>query len=211
MVDVQQDGNAHLLIDVNEVLHHLLGGHRVEGGDRLVRQNDVGALGQRPRQRHALLLAAGELVGAHIRLIENAHLVQRLERLELVLFAERAQQHAPEGHIRHAGGEHILDHSRARDQIERLEHHADAPAELPQRLAGQGAHIRAVHRQRAGGDPVHTVHRPQQRGLAGAGAADDGDKFAVPNGQVHIVKAHGAVGIYLGYMVKYDHTVSSSS
>jgi len=32
-------------------------------------------------------------------------------RLELVLFAERAQQHAPEGHIRHAGGEHILDHS----------------------------------------------------------------------------------------------------
>mgnify|MGYP000826678479 CR=1 FL=1 len=31
----------------------------------------------------------------------------------------------------------------------------------------------------------------------GAGAADDGDELAVPNGQVYIVKAHGAVGIYL--------------
>jgi len=78
-------------------------------------------------------------------------------------------------------------------------------------FAGQGAHVRAVHRQRAGGDPVHAVHRAQQRGLARAGAADDGDEFAVLNGQVHIVQTHGAVGIYLGYMVKYDHTVSSSS
>jgi len=211
MVDVQQNGDAQLLIDVNEVLHHLLGGHGVEGGARLVRQNDAGVLGQRPRQRHALLLTAGELVGAHIRLVQNAHLVQRFQCLELVLFAERAQQHTPEGHIRHAGGEHILDHGGAGDQIERLEHHADAPAELPQAFAGQGAHVRAVHRQRAGGDPVHAVHRPQQRGLARAGAADDGDELAVPNGQVHIVQAHGAVGIYLGYMVKYDHTVSSSS
>ena len=75
----------------------------------------------------------------------------------------------------------------------------------------EGIVIRAVHRQRAGGDPVHTVHRAQQRGLTRAGAADDGDELAVLNGQVYIVKAHGAVGIYLGYMVKYDHTVSSSS
>ena len=64
-----------------------------------------GSLGERARQRHALLLAAGELVGAHIRLIENADLVERFERLDLVLFAERTQQHAPEGHIRHARGE----------------------------------------------------------------------------------------------------------
>ena len=211
MVNVQKDRDAHVLVDMHEVLHDLFGRDRVERRDRLVGKDDLRVLRERARERHALLLAAGELVGAHIRLIENAHLVQRFQRLELVLFAERAQQHTPEGHIRHAGGEHILDHSRARDQIERLEHHADAPAELPQRLAGKGAHIRAVHRQRAGGDPVHAVHRPQQRGLARAGAADDGDELAVLNGQVHIVQAHGAVGIYLGYMVKYDHTVSSSS
>ena len=34
----------------------------VEGGERLVEQHDLGVRGQRPGQRHTLLLAAGELV-----------------------------------------------------------------------------------------------------------------------------------------------------
>jgi len=42
MVDVQQNGDTQLLIDVNEVLHHLLGGHGVEGGDRLARPDESG-------------------------------------------------------------------------------------------------------------------------------------------------------------------------
>ena len=58
---------------------------------------------------------------------------------------------------------------------------------------------------------VHPVDGAQQGGLARAGTADDGDELAVLNGQVYIVQAHGAVGIYLGYMVKFNHTVSSSS
>ena len=40
-------------------------------------------------------------------------------------------------------------------------------------------------RQRAGGDPVHAVHRAQQRRFSRAGAADDGDELAVLNGQAH--------------------------
>ena len=99
----------------------------------------------------------------------------------------------------------------ASGQVDVLVTYADAASELPQRLAGKGAHVRSVHRQRAGGDPVHAVHRAQQRRFSRAGAADDGDELAVLNGQVHIVKSHRAVGIYLGYMVKYDHTVSSFS
>ena len=109
----------------------------IERGDRLVRQNDVRILRQRARQRDALLLAAGELVGAHIGLVQNADLVQGLERLDFVLFAERTQKHAPERHVRHAGGEHVFDHARARDEIKRLEHHADPAPELPQGLAGE--------------------------------------------------------------------------
>ena len=55
MVDIQQNGDAQLLIDVNEVLHHLLGGHGVEGGHReLIRQNDAG-LWVSVRASHALL------------------------------------------------------------------------------------------------------------------------------------------------------------
>jgi len=144
-------------------------------------------LRQRARQRDALLLAAGELVRAHIGLVQNADLVQRFQRLDLVLLAERAQQHPPERHVRHAGGEHVLDHARARDEVKRLEYHADPAPELPQALAGQARDVGAVHHQRAGGDLVHAVDGAQQRGLARAGAADDGDEFAVVDAQTDVV------------------------
>ncbi len=151
MVDVQQNGDAHLLIDVNEVLHHLLGGHGVEGGNRLVRQNDAGALGKRPSQRHALLLAAGAW-SARIYALSKMPTSPATERLELCpLCGTRPARRR--GRIRHAGGEHILDHGRARDQVERLERRADARRNCRSALPGKGAHIRAVHRQRAGGDP----------------------------------------------------------
>ena len=209
MVNVQQNRDAHLPVDAHEVLHHLLGGDGIQRGHRLISQNDPRILRQSAGQRHALLLTAGQLIGPHVGLVQDTHLVQRLQRLDLVLPPEGPQQHPPEGHIRHAGGQHVLDNGGARHQIEGLEHHADAPAEPAQALARQGADIRAIHRQCAGGDLVHAVHGAQQRGLTGAGAADDGHELAVLNGQVHVIQTHRAVGIYLGYMVKNDHTVSS--
>ena len=45
--------------------------------------------------------------------------------------------------------------------------------------------------------------------VSGAGASDNGHELAVLNGQVHVVQAHRSVGVYLGYMVENDHTVSS--
>ena len=128
---------------------------------------------------------------------------------EKVLLAERAQQHPPERHVRHAGGEHILDHACARDEVKRLEYHADPAPELPQPLAGKARDVGTVHGQCAGGDLVHAVDGAQQRGLARAGAADDGDEFAVVDTQTDVVQADRAVGIYFGYVVKYDHKASS--
>ena len=61
--------------------HGAAGGHPqagVEGGERLVEQHELGLAGQRPGQRDALLLAAGELVRAalgHGR-VQRDHLQQ---------------------------------------------------------------------------------------------------------------------------------------
>ena len=55
------------------------------------------------------------------------------------------------------------------------------------------------------------VDGAQQGGFTGTGTADDGDKFTILDGQVYIVQPHGAIGVYLGYMVKLNHTVSSSA
>lgn len=38
MVDINEDGDLHLLIDALEVVHNLLGRHRVQGRHRLVHQ-----------------------------------------------------------------------------------------------------------------------------------------------------------------------------
>ncbi len=52
---------------------------------------------------------------------------------------------------------------------------------------------------------MHPIDGPQQRGFSGAGAADDGYKLAVLNGEGHILQSDGPVGIDLGSMVKYNH------
>ena len=59
MMDVQQDGDVHILVDPDKILHDLFGGHRVQGGHGFVRQNDLRVLGQGTGQGHPLLLAAG--------------------------------------------------------------------------------------------------------------------------------------------------------
>lgn len=79
MVDVQQNGDIVLLVDANKVLHDLLGGDGIEGGYRLVGQNDLGVLIQGARQSDTLLLAAGQLVAAGVGFVQNAHFVQAFQ------------------------------------------------------------------------------------------------------------------------------------
>ena len=49
------------VVEPAEHLHDLVAGRGVEVAGRLVGQDDVGVVDQRPGDRHALLLAAGEL------------------------------------------------------------------------------------------------------------------------------------------------------
>ena len=146
-----------------KVFHDLFGRHGVKRGDGLIGQNDVRVLRQGARQRDALLLTAGELVGAHIGLVQNADLVQRFESPDLIFFPECAQKHPPERHIRHAGGEHVFNDARARDEIKRLKHHADPAAELAKGFAGKPGHVGTVYGKAPGGDLVHPVHSAQER------------------------------------------------
>ena len=49
--------------DIAQDAEHLLGRSGVEITGRLVGHDDLGAVGERPRQRHALALATGKLIG----------------------------------------------------------------------------------------------------------------------------------------------------
>ena len=89
----------------------------VERGERLVEQQELGLEDKRARQRHALLLAAGELarIAAGKRL--HLHGVQHLEGL----LAPRLPGHAPRGQ---PIGD-VLGDAHMREQRVVLEHDAD--------------------------------------------------------------------------------------
>ena len=63
IVGDDDEGDADLGLQAHQLELHLLAELLVEGGERLVEQQQLRPLDQGPGQRHALPLAAGELVG----------------------------------------------------------------------------------------------------------------------------------------------------
>ena len=82
-------GQAELALQLADLHPHLLPQLGVEVRQRLVQQQHVGPDGQRPGQRHALLLAAGELPRQAVREPIQPHQAQGLAR------APRARPSAP--------------------------------------------------------------------------------------------------------------------
>ena len=107
--------------DVEHFAHHF----RVERGRGLVEQHHDRVHRQRARDRHALLLAAGELAGELVLVRDQAHAVEHLEaalqRLVLV-----AAEHLD---LRER---QVLGDRQVRKQLEVLEHHPAARAQLGQ-------------------------------------------------------------------------------
>ena len=208
MVDVQQNGDVVLLVDADKVLHDLLCRDGVKRGDRLVGKNDLRVLVQRPRQSHALLLTAGELVAAGIRLIQNAYLVQTLERAHLLLLGEDAEQNPEKRHVGDIRCQDVFERCAARDQIEALENHADLAAIAAKLLAAQGIDRDAVDGQFALGNVVHPVDAAQNGRLARAGQTDDGDKLALLDLQVDVFQRCEAVWISLIHIFEFNHAAT---
>ena len=76
----EDDGGAGLGADADELGLHALAGHLVEGAERLVHQQQPRALGERARDRDALLHAAGELVGVPVGEVAEADQLDQLAR-----------------------------------------------------------------------------------------------------------------------------------
>jgi hypothetical protein len=112
-------GQAHH--HVQHLAHHL----GVERGGRLVEQHDDRVHRQRAGDRHALLLAAGQLAGELVLVRHQAHAVEHLQAAGLGLVGAAAQ------HLHLRDGQ-VLGDRQVREQLEVLEHHADAAAQLGQ-------------------------------------------------------------------------------
>jgi hypothetical protein len=119
--------------------------------------------------------------------------LRALARLGLALAAHRAQRL-----------HHVAERGHVREQVELLEHHADALAHARQLglvvaapagigLARRGAADRLARElDDAGARPLHEVEAAQQRALARARGAEDGDAVAGHDVEVDAAQ-HGVV------------------
>ena len=133
IVGDHHDGGA-LRVDLLEQLHHAARHQRVEVAGRLVGQQQARLAGQRARDRHALLLAAGQLGRVVLHARAQAHAGQRLLDAAPALGgveAAVAQRHVD-----------VVEQVEVGDQVEALEDEADL-------LVAQRASARRRPRARA--------------------------------------------------------------
>lgn len=149
---------------------HLLDHLRVERGCRLVKEHDLRFHRERPHDGETLLLAAGELAGVLARLVAQPHALQEGHRLLLRLCLGNLL-------LQRRRKRYILEHRHIRKDIEMLEHHADALAVFAdgQLLRGD---ILALEEDLPLVGRLQQVQAPQERRLAAAAGADDGDDLA---------------------------------
>ena len=100
---------------------------------------------------------------------------------------------------------HILHHVQHRDEVIKLIDQAHLPpAENGQMVLVLGIYVLAVHIHLAGGGPVHAAQNVQQRGLAGPGRPDDGQKLPLFHGKGHVVHRPDLIlplAVYLAEML----------
>ena len=171
-------------------LEHLAGQLGVERGGRLIKAQDLGLHRQRARDRHALLLPAGELAGVVPDLLPEPHALDQLHRLGFDLFVRALAEQL--GRQRD-----VIQHAVLREEIEVLEHQTEVQALFLQFLFGGALadggvkdHV-AVDDDLALVGELQRVETAQQRRLAGAGGTDDGQHLALLEGEVDALEDFG--------------------
>jgi hypothetical protein len=90
-----------------------------------------------------------------------------------------------------------------REQVERLEHHAEPPPHRDRLDRRIGDHV-AVQEDVAVVDLLQQVDAAQQRRLAGPGRADQRDGRVLRDGQVDPAQ-HGPLAVRLGHALDVEH------
>ena len=151
---------------------HQHAGLEVERRERLVHHDEVGLLNQRARNRNALLHAAGKLERPVLREALQAHPLQHLNDPALALRL---------GHMLHRETEAdiVLDRQPGKQRVI-LKHHHHA------RL--RSGHGLAVEGDAAGRQRLETGGEFEQRALAATARTENGDEFALLDGQVDVAQ-----------------------
>src|SRR3989441_2105111 len=173
--------------------HARVGGVEVAG--RLVRENQRRIVGERERDGDALLLAAAQLLGQLLPFRFEADETKQRLRTRLTRRFRDARHH-------HRQLE-VLDRGDARNQIEELKHEPDAvqPMLLESALV-HDAQVLSLDQNLPRRRPIDAAEQIEQRRLAAAARAHDGDGLALlhfPRALAQRVHFFGGHRVLLAY------------
>ena len=187
-------------MEVGEEADDGVGGVAVEVARRLVGEDDRRVADEGAGDGHPLALAAGERPG-------TVHRPRReTDRLERV---GRPGQAAPAGdaRVQQPVGD-VLQRAQPLDEVELLEHEADAAAAHGGEAAvAEAADVDAVDADRAARRLLQRADDVHQRRLAGPGRTDDDDELALLDAQVDAVERRDRRGarVVLRDAVQLEH------
>jgi hypothetical protein len=154
------------LHDIEHLADHL----RIEGRRRLVEEHDLRVHGESACDRDALLLAARQLRGVLVCLLGDADAREQLHASRFRIGA-RGPPHS------HGRQDDVLERGEVREQVERLEHHADLAADGGD-VADVVGELDAVDDDLAALVLLEAVDRADEGRLARARRAEDDDHLA---------------------------------
>jgi hypothetical protein len=158
IVRSEDDGKAALFCDASHRREDDVLIMEVEGGRGLVQDHDVAFGGQRPRDQDELALAAAQLIDPALLEAEHAERVERRPRGAIV----RLARHREHPEMPRPAGQHEVEDGIGERHARALRH-----------VAGAAADPGAALRPR-----LQAEQRSQQRRLAPAVAAEDGQRLA---------------------------------
>jgi len=174
------------------------GGIQIAGG--LVGEKNLRAIDESAGDGHALLLAAGEFGGAVAKTMCEANALEG--------FADTRWALGPI-HFGEAKWEFdILFEGHAREEVERLEDHADGVAAIAGEFyRGKSRDVLTMRGDRTGCGAIQAGDEIEERGFAGAGGAEECEELVVGNGERKFVdRADGsfAHGVVAGDAIELD-------
>ena len=176
VVGDHDEGDADLVLQALQLELHGAAELFVERGERLVEQEHARPLDQSARQRHALLLAAGELLGAAAGELGQMRGAQdRVDALGDLGPGEPL-------HLQPVGD--VAAHAHVREEGVGLEHQVERPPVRRDRRD-----VDAVEQDAARVRRLEAGEQAQERGLAAAGRAEEGEELVLAD-----VERHGLDG-----------------
>ena len=178
---VRDHDDETLARDLLHKVHYLHAGHRVESARGFVGKEYLGIVYESARDSHPLALSARELIGFFIQLVAQPHFRERFGCPAAALRIAHARYRESELDV--------AEHRLVRDEVVALEHEAHAVIAVHVPIAvGERTGAPAVDDKVARGVFIQPADDVEQRRLAAAARAEDGDELAAPELHAHAAK-----------------------